>query len=235
MKLNNWTNKDHIQRNAACLLCGTLVQGQVLCSACEQDIPKNQRSCNKCALPLATSAPDLICGQCQQHQPNYDSTYSFALYAPPLDRMLQQLKFHQKLYFAKLLGELMADDIQARRLTMPDLLIPVPLHTQRLRQRGYNQALELARPIASRLALPFELHHCDRHKPTCEQTGLPAHKRQFNMVGAFRVSANLRNMHVTIIDDVMTTGATVNELAKQLRKAGARRIDVWVCARAVLK
>jgi len=128
----------------------------------------------------------------------------------------------------------MAQDIQRQRLPLPDVLIPVPLHASRLRQRGYNQALELARPIAKQLNLSIDVHSCLREKATTEQTGLSAKLRKSNLKNAFTVNGDFRDKQVTIIDDVMTTGSTVNELSQQLINAGARQVNVWVCARAVL-
>jgi len=148
--------------------------------------------------------------------------------------MIQQLKFHQKLYFATFLGELMSEHIRACKLSVPDVLLPVPLHAQRLLQRGYNQALELARPLAKVLSVALAVDHCQRIKPTEEQSKLPARHRKSNIKHAFRVTKDLTNMHVAIVDDVMTTGSTVDELSKCLLEAGAKRVDVWVCARASL-
>ena len=125
----------------------------------------------------------------------------------------------------------MAKDIVDRQLQVPDVLIPVPLHYQRLRQRGYNQALELARPIAKMLGIPIDIRSCRRRKVTKEQSGLQAKQRKSNVRDAFEVTGDLRNRSIAIIDDVMTTGSTVNELAKQLMQAGATTVDVWVCAR----
>jgi len=153
-------------------------------------------------------------------------------YAPPLDRLIQQLKFNQKLHLARLLGTLMARDIRQQALTLPDLLLPVPLHKQRLQQRGYNQALEIARILARALNVKLDLHCCVRHKATREQTGLPAQQRKTNLQGAFQVRRDVQGKHIAIVDDVMTTGSTVTELSKALLQQGAKRIDVWVCARA---
>lgn len=132
------------------------------------------------------------------------------------------------------LGSLMAEDITRRKLTLPDILLPVPLHSSRLRQRGYNQALELARPIAKQLGLQLDTRSCTRKKLTSDQVGLSASKRKTNLKGAFEVNCSFKDKHVAVIDDVMTTGSTVNELSQQLIRAGARQVDVWVCARAVL-
>lgn len=128
----------------------------------------------------------------------------------------------------------MAQDIERRRLPMPDLLLPVPLHSSRLRQRGYNQALELARPVAKHLNLPLDVSSCTRNRTTSDQIGLSAKKRALNLKDAFSVNTRFHDKRVAIIDDVMTTGSTVNELTQQLIRAGVSHVDVWVCARATL-
>ena len=115
---------------------------------------------------------------------------------------------------------------------LPEAILPVPLHSTRLRERGFNQALELARPMAQALALPLLIHHSQRTRATVAQTSLSAKQRRKNIRGAFQVTQPLPARHIAIVDDVMTTGQTINELAKTLRKAGATHIDVWVCARA---
>lgn len=162
------------------------------------------------------------------------SVYRFADYAPPLDRLIQQLKFNQKLHLARLLGKLMAKDIQEQALVLPDLLLPVPLHKQRMQQRGYNQAVELARILARILGLKLDIQSCTRCKSTREQTGLPAKQRKTNIKGAFHVRGDVRGKHIAVVDDVMTTGSTVRELSQVLLKQGAKCVDVWVCARANL-
>ena len=235
MKVNKRTLFSHFQLgNAHCVLCDARCHGNTpLCDACRQDLITGFRACARCALPLHASQDDLMCGQCQSIAPKYRKTYSFALYTPPLDRMIQQLKYQQKLHYARLLGNLMAKDIIKRQLDIPDLLMPVPLHPQRLRERGYNQALELARPVAKILGVVLDIRSCRRNKFTQEQTGLQAKQRRSNVDGAFQVTGAIEGKRIAIVDDVMTTGSTVNELAKQLMKSGATSVDVWVCGRAV--
>jgi len=203
-----------------------------MCSACFGDLRTPNSVCARCALPLTAIEQTKVCGDCLREPPPYTITYRFADYAPPLDRLIQQLKFHQKLYFARLLGELMARDIQEQVLPQPDLLLPVPLHHQRMRQRGYNQAVEVARILARELGLTLDIQSCMRSKFTREQTGLPARRRKTNIKGAFQVRGDISAKHIAIVDDVMTTGSTVGELSQALLDHGAKRVDVWVCARA---
>lgn len=158
-------------------------------------------------------------------------------YAPPIDALIQRAKFSGDLACARLLGLLMAEGIRRRQPSLPQTLIPVPLHRGRLATRGYNQALELARPIARALRLPIEPACVARVRATAEQTGLSAKARGDNLRDAFAVRHRDRNRigdDVAIIDDVMTTGHTVDALADAMKQSGVRRVRVWVCARAVL-
>ena len=127
----------------------------------------------------------------------------------------------------------MAEAIRGDAQPLPELILPVPLHHRRLRERGFNQALELARPIAAGLGLPLDWHHAQRLRATDPQSDLPAKLRSHNVKGAFTVAPGLAVSSVAIVDDVMTTGHTVNELAVMLRGSGVRSVSVWVCARAV--
>lgn len=240
MKVNRWIY-NNLSRFwvARCLLCGSAdCTRDLLCGPCLAEFVTQPTACRQCALPLSqkekSQGEDLVCGACQKSPPAHQTAYRFAAYEAPLDRLILQFKFQQKLAIGKKLGTLMAQDIVRRQLSLPDILLPVPLHASRLKQRGYNQALELARPIAANLKIPLDIHSCRRLKATEEQVGLSAKLRKSNLKGAFEVNGNFRDKRVAIIDDVMTTGSTVHELSQQLIKAGATRVDVWVCARAVL-
>jgi ComF family protein len=145
--------------------------------------------------------------------------------------MVTDFKFRGKLAFSNLLGNLMAERFALQELPRPERLVPVPLHARRLRERGYNQAVELARPIACRLGISLDLDTCRCIRPTAAQSLVAAAERARNVRGAFAVEGPMC-AHVAIVDDVMTTGHTVEALAKALRTHGAERIEVWVCARA---
>jgi ComF family protein len=118
-------------------------------------------------------------------------------------------------------------------LQKPDVIVPVPLHKSRYRQRGFNQALEIARTVSKDMQVPLDVYSCQRQHDTPQQSQLPAKQRRKNLKNAFAVVRPLNAAHVAILDDVMTTGSTVHELAKVLKKAGVAKVDVWVCARAV--
>jgi ComF family protein len=141
------------------------------------------------------------------------------------------LKFHRRLEAAPLLGALLAGAVMRSGEPLPELIVPVPMSHARLRQRGYNQALELARPVSRQLGIPLDWQSCRRARHTPAQTSLKARERRKNMRGAFVVQRGLPS-HVAILDDVITTGATATELALALKRSGVARVEVWACARA---
>lgn len=144
---------------------------------------------------------------------------------------MQSLKFNGSLEKARLLGLLMSQWLTQIMDSRPDILIPVPLHARRQRERGFNQAIEIAKPVARQLGLTMDIHSCRRTKTTPPQSDLPRKERLKNVKGAFEVIKPVHG-HMAIIDDVMTTGSTAHELAKSLILAGAASVEVWVCARA---
>ena len=189
-------------------------------------------ACTRCAAPLPPSAAALICGKCQQHPPAFDHSWAVFPYAPPIDTLIKRLKYYKRLELAQILGQRLCELVVQRALPRPEVLLPVPLHPSRLRERGYNQSLELARIVARNTKIPIDIRSVRRIRATPPQTDLPEDQRRRNVHGAFAVRRQLDAKHITIVDDVMTTGHTVNALALCLRKAGVERIDVWVVARA---
>lgn len=209
-----------------CLVCMAAGEAQRdLCSGCAQDLPWLEHSCQRCAEPLSQSA---LCGRCQQQTPAFDSTIAPFIYASPVADMIHRFKFQRQLVAGRLLAELMADKFAAA--DRPDSLVAVPLHRKRAAERGFNQSFELAKVLAKRLSLPLEYDLVRRVRDTPQQVGLIKSERQKNLRGAFVVRRSPPR-HIAIIDDVMTTGSTVNEVAQVLRAGGAERIQVWVCAR----
>lgn len=174
---------------------------------------------------------EALCGRCQVQPPAYRRCLSMMNYRPPVDHLVQSLKFNGRLEMAHLLGHLMAQWLASVIDSKPDILIPVPLHKHRLRERGFNQAIEIARPIARLLGCSLDVTSCVRTKTTVPQSELPRKDRIKNVKGAFEVLKPVSGQ-IVIIDDVMTTGSTAHELAKTLLSAGAESVDVWVCARA---
>lgn len=215
---------------ATCLLCGAAGEaGRDLCSGCYAELPRNVMACARCALPLAGSAEHLLCGQCRRTPPAFDRSHAPLLYRPPVDHLIKNLKFDGRLVNARLLGGLLAESLGSGRL--PEGVVTVPLHPSRLRERGFDQALEIARPLAARLGLVLLPQAVARVRATTPQTGLDAAGRRSNVRGAFVVGRAFPLRHVAILDDVVTTGSTVQELSRVLRAAGVKEIDVWACAR----
>lgn len=216
-----------------CALCGQSGQSDLdLCAGCEDDLPLNDNVCEHCAesLPRELSTPAL-CGACLKQPPIFDACVAPFLYGFPVDRMIQGLKYRGDLVYGRILGNLLARHL-ARRQTRPELVIPVPLASMRYRERGFNQARELALPVCKALSLTLRSDLVTRHRETREQAGLDRNERLKNTQRAFALTAPLTARHVAIIDDVVTTGSTVNEISKVLRAAGAEWIEVWAVARA---
>lgn len=216
-----------------CSLCGAPGQPAYdLCPPCHHELPHNTHPCRQCGLPLQGSGSHL-CGRCLKKAPPFDRAVIPLRYEPPLDRLILALKFHQGLAHARLLGALLADAVEASD-SRPQLIIPVPLHPRRLRERGYNQALEIARPVAARLAIPLSLDGVRRTRHTETQTRLKYKERHKNMRGVFAVDGAMPK-HVAVVDDVVTSGSTVSALARALKRAGVERVEVWAVARAPLR
>lgn len=213
-----------------CLLCADAgADGIDLCPACIAEFPRNTHCCARCALPLPVSVP--LCGQCQRRAPRWDAAWAPFRYAWPLDRLETRFKFGRDLAAGRVLSTLW--EREARRLPLPQLIVPVPLHTQRLRERGYNQALELALSLARALNVPCRHDVLQRVRSTGAQTTLNAMERRRNLNAAFALRDGVGlPPHVALLDDVFTTGATLAECTKVLKRAGVARVDVWALARA---
>ncbi len=214
-----------------CLLCGgDGAQGRDLCAGCRGDLAANTHCCARCALPLQTAEP--LCGRCLRRTPPFDGAWVPWRYGHPLDLLEARFKFHGDLAAGHVLAELLVDAACAAPPAQTDLVICVPLHRERLRERGYNQALELARPLARALGLPLAAGALLRTRATPAQTDLDAGARRRNLRDAFSLSPGVElPARVAIFDDVMTTGATLAECARVLRRAGVQHIDVWALAR----
>lgn len=211
-----------------CLLCGAPGSaGLDLCAGCAAEIPRPGPACRLCARPLPQPG---ICGACLRHPPPQERTVAPFPYAGAMRELITGLKFHRQLAHARLLGALLARELEGST-ERPALILPVPLHPARLRERGFNQALEIGRPIGRLLQLPVDSGSCRRTRDTPHQMGLHERQRRRNVRGAFSVTGALSGRHVAILDDVVTTGSTAAELARALRRAGAARIEVWAVAR----
>ena len=233
-----------------CILCGAAGHdGLDLCSGCRADLPHNRPACPRCAIPLpeeqavdpegfgspaeaGTPRTDLVlCGRCQRHPPPFAASYAAFRYEGPVPALVAGMKFRARFNLARLLGQCLALALLEQGAERPGLILPVPLHRKRLRERGYNQALEVAREVSGALAIPIDRTSCIRSLHTSAQVGLDDRERRRNVRGAFAVLRPPAAAHVAILDDVVTTGSTVAELARVLVAAGVERVDVWAVAR----
>ncbi|MGA9032410.1 MAG: ComF family protein [Sulfuricaulis sp.] len=217
-----------------CLLCAARAPaGKDLCPACERSLPRTESACPRCAAHgTAMEIEGVSCGACQTHPPAYTSARAAFRYATPVDKLIQDLKYHDRLELSRLLGGYLANHLQALIDPLPDVVVPVPLHSSRLRERGYNQSLEIARFVAQSLELPINWKDAQRIRPTIPQTELPREQRRKNVRGAFMTGGAFAGRRVAIVDDVMTSGHTANALAESLLRSGAVEVRVWVVARA---
>jgi len=212
-----------------CLLCRLEVEYRHgLCQGCWAKLPVNEIHCERCALPMAHES---LCGHCQRCPPVFDSVIAPLCYQDPIDQMLCALKYHQQLSFARTAAGLITDTVRESGEPRPDLLVGVPMTHRAVRKRGLNQAVFLARLIGRQLGIPAKSTLIKKLRETDRQSTLNASKRQRNLKGAFHCKGSLEDKHIALVDDILTTGATANEISKVLKAAGANRVDIWVCAR----
>lgn len=229
--LNNGLNIVQVLLAKNCLLCGAKSRND-FCNPCRDSLPYLARNhCVVCALPVKEAR---ICGACLANPPAFDRTVAVLEYTFPVDGLLQGLKYRTNLAMARVLADLLIAHIDSvDSIGRPDFIVPMPLHPGRLRERGFNQALEIARRVSKKTGIALLSDACQRIRNTPSQTGLPWKEREQNIRGAFTCEAKLEGKHVAMLDDVMTTGATLNELAKVLCKHGATHVSGWVVARTL--
>ena len=217
-----------------CVVCDAEAGDDALCDPCRETLPRIDAGCARCAAPLPGATAGLhVCGRCQTRPPNYDQAQARYRYAAPIDRLVQGFKYQRRLDWGRVLGEALAQQLQAMG-ARAEAIVPVPLHRRRLRERGYNQSAELARPVGRLLGIPVLTRAAYRVRPTPAQTGLSRDERRRNVRNAFEIAqqTEIADKHVAIVDDVMTSGHTVDALARALKRAGATEVSVWVVARA---
>ena len=224
--LNRCARSAHAWAGEDCLLCGTEGGHELLCPACIGELPALAESCPRCALPSPAAA---VCGSCLNRPPHFDATLALWRYEFPCDGLVQALKYRAQLALAGFFARSLA----SRPLPEVDVFLPMPLHPKRLAERGFNQTLEIARGLARNLGRPIAPRGVLRVKDTPPQTELPYEERAKNVRGAFLCKLDLSGAAVAVLDDVMTTGATLNELARVLKRAGATRVENLVIARTV--
>ena len=215
-----------------CELCAGVSGTALVCGACMRDLPWLPRACPVCAQPSGGS----VCGHCLSDPPAFDATIAAFSYAFPIDRLIHSLKYQGRLALA----EWCADAILARReganvaiSSRPHRLIALPLAVERQRERGYNQALEIARVIGARTGSPLLPRGLSRVRATPPQAALPWTERAKNVRGAFACDIDLSGLAIALVDDVMTTGASLAEAAKVLKASGAVSVENWVVARTL--
>lgn len=210
-----------------CILCGADSSNGAFCAACLAALPWLPiNHCPHCARPTPDGG---LCGACLKAPPAFDSIHAALLYTGALAQLVPAAKFGGRWSLLPALAQLILPTVQAA--PRPDLLIAMPLHPKRLKERGYNQAQEIAAPLARALHLPLEHDLLIRSRDTEHQARLTGKARRDNMRNAFSVHGDLTSRHVAVIDDVMTTGASLQAAAKALKQAGAARVDGWVLAR----
>ncbi|TXD57066.1 ComF family protein [Ralstonia sp. TCR112] len=218
----------------ACALCGA-VQGDLVCNGCTGDLAPHlhRRRCIQCAIALDAPHVARHCRACSAGAPDFDATVVIADYAWPLDHLVTGLKFRAQLPLADWLADQLGHALAAAPGDLPDVLLPVPLSPARLRSRGYNQAWEVARRIACRLDIPAHAGALHRVRDNVAQATLDRAERLANLHGAFVVAkpARIAGRHIGVVDDVMTTGTTLGEIATQLKRAGATRVTNVVALR----
>lgn len=217
-----------------CLICQKPSnQKYAICKPCQSQLPYLKNTCHRCASILPEEATKKFCANCLKYPPYFDRTIALFRYQDAIIKLITNLKFNKELVAAKLLGRLFCEHLIQENTLLPDLIIPVPLHIKRLKQRGYNQAIEIAKPVAKKFNIPLLKNSCIRTRHTKPQTELPAGQRKMNIKNAFEIKKSFTGLNIAIFDDVMTTGTTVNELSYCLKKAGAKNIDIWCCARTI--
>ena len=216
----------------SCVLCHQKSNNNFdLCHKCEHQMAINRQACQCCAIPIEGTA--LVCGKCQQHPPFFQQSFIPFIYQDPIRHLILQLKFHEKLYAAKILGHLLATQIKQNNKALPELIIPVPLHPTRQKQRGFNQTIEISRFLSHKLNIQMDNSIIIKEIHTQPQIDLSRIEREKNLANVFSVKKTPVAQHIAIVDDVVTTGHTVNQIAKLLQSTGVEKIDVWAIARTV--
>ena len=211
-----------------CAGCG-IASVSGFCGGCRADLARIRRPCQHCGLPL----PAALCPR-QTASWALDTVVAPLQYAEPLSEYVQALKFAGRRHLGRALGELLVAAVRASPAAGDvDAIVPVPLHRRRFIARGYNQAVEIAHPVAAALSIRLLIAGIRRKRATTAQAQLAATARRANLRRAFAVTRNLEGLHIAIVDDVITTGATVNALARELSLAGARSVQAWAIARSL--
>ena len=231
LKNNQLLNIDilkHAIFKQKCLLCASPQSNKHgLCNPCLNELPWHPASsCPQCGL----TSSGMVCGSCISSPPDFDATHAVFLYQYPIDKMMQRYKYGNMLNISHTFGQLLTEKSPFEAV---DLIIPMPMHPKRIKERGFNQALEIAKILTKNCKAKLDYKSVERQTLTPPQASLPLKARVKNIKGAFKVNTDLTGKTIAIVDDVMTTGASLNELAKTLKKAGASHVECWVIARTL--
>ena len=213
----------------SCMWCGSAEATEGACEGCKTELPWNRVACPGCAQPMPVAA---LCSKCLKRAPAFDSAWTAFVHVAPIRRGVLQLKYGARFEQARVLGSLMGRAIAAQANPLPDLLVPVPLTRRKLFGRGYNQAQEVARAVSRVIGVSLDPRAAVLVRSPGDQIGQTAAQRRRNLRGAFRFERDLNGLRVALVDDVMTTGATLDALARAARKAGAAGVEAWALARA---
>lgn len=217
-----------------CILCASHEGGELgICMPCLSDLSwHTSPQCPQCGLISDGS----VCGSCLKAPPSFDATHALFSYDYPVDKLLQHYKYKETLHLANTFASLLANKIQPSTHSLKiDRIIPMPMHVTRLKQRGFNQALEVARLMSNNMQIKLDYQSCQRIKYTPPQASLSLKERIKSIRGVFNCAQSLQGLNIALVDDVMTTGASLNELAKTLKQAGAAHVECWVIARTLPK
>ncbi len=216
-----------------CVFCGTVCgPGETYCCyGCAAELPWARNRCARCAGPLETSSRDGVdCADCQRRPPPFVAAATPLRYAFPIDAAIKALKFRRRLDYVPAFAPMLAATLSQLPRDI-DALLPVPLHWRRHATRGFNQAIELCKPLQKQTGLPVITNAC-RVRPTLYQSGLDADERRRNLRAAFVIHGSIEARHALIVDDVITTAETCRQLANIVLAAGARKVSVLAIARA---
>lgn len=211
-----------------CQFCAGACSGLPLCAACRTELPWNRLACPHCALP---QTHDAACARCARKPPPFARAWAPLRLETPIREQIHALKYEAGFGHARVLAALFTASLRTHPGPLPDLIVPVPLHHARLWRRGYNQSVELGRALARETGIACAVNGARRLRATADQIGMSAAQRRRNVRGAFVVTAPCAGLRVALLDDVMTTGATLAELARVTRAAGACEVEAWAIAR----
>jgi len=215
-----------------CSLCGLTTKLPGFCEPCLSSIQRRGDYCQQCGTPLAKLHINAICGQCLQQPPLYHTLIAATHYKFPVNRAISEMKFEKQLHHIRSFSNLLIEAVRNHyhNKELPQAIIPIPLHPNRLRERGYNQSQLIAKHLTRRLHIPLLDQALLRIKDTPHQIGLKAAERRKNLKQAFMIYQELPK-HIVLVDDVVTTGSTIQEASKQCLKHGVKQIDVWCLAK----